>query len=110
MVLQTVLQGALRYSIGYAGATVAVVALLSRSELLLFGLFLVGLLSLLFVVGASEFRVIGPVSPEMGHGPGQRTSITERTVLPFDRALLFYGVGLAVLAMATMVVGEPYLS
>ncbi|MFD1515229.1 hypothetical protein [Halomarina rubra] len=109
MVLHTVGRCLLRYSLVYAGLTVAVVAIVFGSELAVFSLFGVGLLLVLFAVGASDYRVVGSSVPEAGLARGQRTIVSEHTAMPLDKVLLFYGVGLAVIAFATVAVAGAYL-
>jgi hypothetical protein len=98
-----------RYTVAYAGATVAVVALTGRG-LLLLGLVAVGLVLLVFVAGGGGSVRMGTAAANaqaMGIS-GTSTDPTENEefhqTIDGDLKLLFYAVGLIVFGFAGMVV------
>jgi hypothetical protein len=100
-------RAALRYGVGYAGATVLVVGGATRSELAVAGLFVVGLVLVGFVLWAGNVRTSVPAAGGYGDGPSEQlvdTHVERGRYLTGDRKLLFYGVGVAVFGFAAMVV------
>lgn len=98
-----------RYTVVYAGATAAVVAV-TGVELLLLGLVLLGLLLLLFVAGgAGSVRMGTAMANAQALGiSGMTTDPAENdefaTTIDADLKLLFYAVGLIVFGFVGMVV------
>lgn len=95
---ELVAHGSLKYTLLYAGATVACIALITRSETLVLSLVLVGLVLLLFVAGGSGHVRMG-TNAANAQAAGLRTSISdpfENRFKPLDSDLkiLFYAIGL----------------
>ncbi|MCO8244480.1 MULTISPECIES: hypothetical protein [unclassified Haladaptatus] len=97
----------LRYTLVYAGLTVVVVFALTRSPLVLIGLFGLGLASLVFALGGTKKIRMGTAVTN-AQSIGLQSTIADPaddrpTALANDIKLLFYGVGLVVFATITLV-------
>jgi hypothetical protein len=98
-----------RYTVAYAGATAALVAV-TGVELLLLGLVLLGLVLLLFVAGgAGSVRMGTAMANAQALGidglttdPAENDEFAE--AIDADLKILFYAVGLVVFGFAGMVV------
>ena len=97
----------LRYTLVCAGLTVAAVFALTRSPLVLIGLFGLGLAVLVFTLGGSGTVRMGTAMTNAQSMGLQSTIVdpadTQPTQLGSDIKLLFYGVGLVVFAAITLV-------
>ena len=96
-----------RYTLVYAGLTVAAVVALTESELVLIYLFGLGIIVLLIAVGGSGAIRVGTTTAT-ADSMGLRTTIADPedlrvTQLQSDVKVLFYGVGLLVCTLAALV-------
>lgn len=99
--------GVLRYSLLYAGTTVATVTFLTRSGMALLGLVLLGFVLLLFVAGGTGQVRMGTAMTNAQAG-GLRTGITDplsnqATAMEADLKVLFYALGLVGCAFVALV-------
>lgn len=95
----------LRYGLLYAGATVGLVAGVTKNIQFLIGLFVLGQILILFVFGFGNVRTADVLGTEGAEEPSDSlgdATISRRQALPLDHKLLFYGIGLTILAFAAM--------
>ncbi|MFW5948243.1 MAG: hypothetical protein ACOCSD_01440 [Halolamina sp.] len=96
-------RGVLLYGVGAAGLTVLVVALVTSGEFPLFALMVGGLVCLLFAFGISDVRTNQDFDGGAHEMELPRVGATVRQRLSTDWLLACYGVVLAVLSFAAMV-------
>ncbi|WP_142857857.1 hypothetical protein [Salinigranum halophilum] len=99
--------GGFRYGLVYAGVTVLVIGFVTRSELAVAALFIVGLMLLLFVFGIGNVRTGDiSISGQSYDVDSQLADahIDQHEYVSFDQKLLFFAIGLAIFGFGGMVV------